>query len=60
LAREKYNGFRVREWTGADGKQLGLLMKALKEDARLNKDSVVEMEVEDIRSIVMRVWQNSS
>ena len=60
LAREKYNGFRVREWTGADGKQLGILMKALKEDGRLNKDSVVEMEVEDIRSIVMHVWQNFS
>lgn len=60
LAREKFNGFQVREWTGADGKRLGMLMKALKEDGRLNKEAVVDMKVEDIRSIVMHVWQGLS
>jgi hypothetical protein len=60
LGREKFNGFQVREWTGTDGKRLGMLMKALKEDGRLNKDSVVEMKVEDIRSIVMDVWKGLS
>lgn len=57
IAREKFNGNRVMEWTGANGKILGLLMKRLKGDERLSRSGLVRMEDEEIRSIVMEQWK---
>ena len=60
IAKEKFNGKRVMEWTGANGKKLGVLMKELREDGRLGKDGIVQMEVEEIQQIVMEYWKKMS
>jgi hypothetical protein len=56
LVREKLNGKRVMEWTGTSGKTLGMLLKTLKDDERLQKDKVVEMDEADIQRIVLEVY----
>lgn len=57
IAKEKFNGKRVMEWTGATGKKLGELMKELREDRRLGRDEIVRMEAEEIQHIVMEYWK---
>jgi hypothetical protein len=56
LAKEKFNANKVREWTGAEGRRLGVLMKRLKEDGRVGVERVGGMSEEEIRSVVMEVW----
>ena len=60
MAREKFNGNRVMEWTGANGKTLGLLMKNLKEDGRLCRNELVRKEDYEIQRIVMEHWNRMS
>ena len=60
IAKEKFNGKRVMEWTGATGKKLGVLMKELREDKRLGRDEIVRMEAEEIQQIVMEYWKRMS
>ena len=57
MAKEKFNGTRVSEWTGLSGKRLGLLMKALKEDERLKMENVADMPDEAIKCLVMKRWK---
>jgi hypothetical protein len=55
-AKEKLNGFRVMEWTGAKGRALGELMKTLKKDGRLSKDGLVAMGLDEVEKTVLEVW----
>ena len=53
-AKDKFNGKKVIEWTSACGKNLGELMKVLKQDDRVkNVDNLIAMTDEEIRGIVM-------
>ena len=56
MVKGKFNGKKVMEWTGANGKLLGLLMKSLKEDERLVPQAVVSLEDDEIESIVLEYW----
>jgi hypothetical protein len=56
VAKEKLNGFRVMEWTGAKGRALGELMKTLKKDDRLSKDALVAMGSDEVEKTVLEVW----
>lgn len=60
VAKEKFNGNLVREWTGAERRRLGVLLKLCKEDGRLGLQRVVEMEEEEIRGIVIEIWRKMS
>ena len=57
IAKEKFNGNRVSEWTGAEGRRLGILMKTLRADCRLSPASVINISDEEIKSIVMESWR---
>ena len=59
IAREKFNGHRVAEWTGLRGKRLGLLMKVLRGDERLMLKNVINLCDEDIKGIVLESWRGS-
>ena len=41
MTKEKFNGNRVKEWTGTDGKALGSLMKKLRGNPRLSFEQIV-------------------
>jgi hypothetical protein len=57
MAKEKFNGNRVREWTGAEGRRLGVLMRSLKEDGRVTLERVREMSEEEIKGVVLDIWK---
>ena len=60
-AKAKFNGTRVMEWTGVYGKNLGDLMKALKQDERVKiMDNLVAMEDEDVKAVVMEYHNRMS
>ena len=59
-AKEKLNGNRIMEWTGAKGRMVGDLMKALRADERLAKKNLIDMDDEEIESIVMEYWKAMS
>ena len=59
-AKDKLNGRRVAEWTGANGKALGDLMKKLRIDPRLSKDALMEMNIDEVKEVVLAVSQKGS
>ena len=60
-AKAKFNGKKVMEWTGAYGKNLGELMKALKQDERVkNVDNLIATEDEDIKAVVLEYHNRMS
>ena len=59
-AKEKLNARRVTAWTGANGKALGDLMKKLRIDARLSKDALMEMNVDEVKEVVLAVSRKNT
>lgn len=60
-AKAKFNGEKVMEWTGAYGKNLGELMKALKQDERVkNVNNLMAMEDEEVKAIVLEYHNRMS
>ena len=57
LLKGKFNGNKVKEWTGAEGRRLGVLMRRLKEDGRVGLEKVAGMSEEEIKGVVMEVWR---
>lgn len=53
-AKAKFRGTKVMEWTGEYGKNLGELMKQLRQDERIkNMDHLVTMEEEEVKALVL-------
>jgi len=59
-AKEKLNARRVMEWTGANGKALGDLMKQLRIDARLSKDALTQMNIDEVKEVVLAVSKKNT
>jgi hypothetical protein len=60
-AKAKFNGKKVMEWTGAYGKNLGELMKTLRQDERFkNVDNLIAMDDEDIKAVVLEYHSRMS
>ena len=60
-AKGKFNGTKVMEWTGVYGKNLGELMKLLKQDERIkNVDQLIKMKEDDIKALVLEYHHGMS
>jgi hypothetical protein len=57
VAREKFNGHRVMEWTSFQGRRLGILMKRLREEEDLSFERIEGMDMDQIRDVVMETWR---
>ena len=58
ITKEKLNGNKVMEWTGARGKRLGDILKVLRQDERLSSNALLEMDDERIKDVVMEYWRD--
>ena len=54
---EKYNGNFVREWTGLEGKELGLFMKSIKDV--MTSEFIESSDISQIRDRVLYFWENN-